>query len=86
MFSLFVVTLLNVFIIIDSKSVVYQINDIGQRGIGKNKKSYVEVIKDDGKLEKINLPKSFIKSLTTQETVKLRKHTSLFGLVYHDQN
>ncbi len=83
--TLLIITALNVYITIDSKSVLYKINEVGERGTGRNKTSYVEIVRKNGNLEKIDLARHFVESLSGKRTVRLIKYTSIFGLVYHDR-
>ena len=83
--SLLLITILNVYITIESEKVNYKINSTGERGSGRKKQSYVEVVLQNGDLEKINLAKNFVQSLENEDSVNLVRHTSAFGLVYHDR-
>ena len=85
MLTLLILTMLNVFIIVESTIVEYKINQLGERGSGKNRESYVEVIHDNGELEKLDFGKPFLEQFTNKDKIQLAKHRSIFGLVYHDR-
>ncbi len=78
-------TFINVTFPVESTVVEYQISSTGQRGSGRNKTSYVEIINEKGKPEKINFSNSYIKSLADKKSIQLKRHKSLFGLIYLDR-
>ncbi|MCR9248917.1 MAG: hypothetical protein NXI20_00780 [bacterium] len=83
--SLFIFTAINVYVTIETTVVEYKINKIGERGSGRNKSSYVEIMYDNGHLEKIALAKYLVKSLEGKDSIQLIRNKSFFGLVSHDK-
>lgn len=81
---IFLVTLSNKTLIISTQSIEHQIVATGERGTGKNRTHYVEIINSDNQREKLNFGKGFIETLKNKEIVTLAQKKSIWGLTFHE--